>query len=576
MKSLSKNIDHLTAKFPFLNAIKKACVSIDKILDKEIPLLLLLLLVIILRIPNFFEPYWYGDEAIYLTIGNALNNGSAMYADIVDHKTPLIYYFAMVPNQFWFRVLLLIWMLITTAAFYHFTSRLFKKTWLTTCSTFIFIIFTTLPWLEGNIPNGELFVMGFIITGAAILIHTRFIKDFLQSSDSKSETAQQSIQTFVSTWLDKTNDWFLYLISGLLFGLAILTKVPALLDVLAFLSIAGFTISNAFDIRKISSKHFLKLFRLTFFRSVTILLAVTGSIGLSVLYYYLRGTSAAYLEFGLLYNFHYVQTWSLGFDSVLLEMAYTLPGKMAIVIFFLLLIMFFKNWLRPRFQFIASWFVFALFAALLSNRPYPHYFLQVVPPLALLSAELIFYQKDIIGRFLHKSKRSVRSIILRPQFAASLVGISLVTIFIGVLLTLKVGLYPTQSYYVRTFDFLTGKISKMEYYQGFNTRMEDNYHAAEIISKTNDPYLFIWGTNPELYALTKKIPVGRFTVSFHIKDLKLYEETIQAVTDTKPTFIVVMKNEEHELAGLRNLLTEEYIMNKNFTYFELWKKQSHQ
>ncbi|MBD3279784.1 MAG: hypothetical protein GF390_03690, partial [Candidatus Pacebacteria bacterium] len=44
----------------------------DQKLSRFYPILSLLSVIAILRLPNFFEPYWYGDEAIYLTIGNAL------------------------------------------------------------------------------------------------------------------------------------------------------------------------------------------------------------------------------------------------------------------------------------------------------------------------------------------------------------------------------------------------------------------------------------------------------------------------------------------------------------------------
>ncbi len=83
---------------PINGVLKK----IDIFLDKQTGLFLNLFLLVILRIPNFFEPYWYGDEAIYLSVGNALNKGGLLYTTIIDHKTPLIYQFARVPNQFIF------------------------------------------------------------------------------------------------------------------------------------------------------------------------------------------------------------------------------------------------------------------------------------------------------------------------------------------------------------------------------------------------------------------------------------------------------------------------------------------
>ena len=43
---------------------------------------------LILRLPSLFEPYWYADEGIYLTIGNALRRGEILYSQIHDNKPP--------------------------------------------------------------------------------------------------------------------------------------------------------------------------------------------------------------------------------------------------------------------------------------------------------------------------------------------------------------------------------------------------------------------------------------------------------------------------------------------------------
>ena len=51
---------------------------------------------VLLRIPSWFEPYWYGDEGIYLTIGQALRKGVILYSQIHDNKPPLLYMMAAV------------------------------------------------------------------------------------------------------------------------------------------------------------------------------------------------------------------------------------------------------------------------------------------------------------------------------------------------------------------------------------------------------------------------------------------------------------------------------------------------
>ena len=52
---------------------------------------ILLFITLILRIPSFFEPYFYGDEMIYLSIGQGIRKGLDLYTQIFDNKPPLIY-----------------------------------------------------------------------------------------------------------------------------------------------------------------------------------------------------------------------------------------------------------------------------------------------------------------------------------------------------------------------------------------------------------------------------------------------------------------------------------------------------
>ena len=64
-------------------------------LKKHWLLILILSLSIILRIPGLFEPCWYGDEAIYLVMGQGWQKGLRLYQDIFDHKPPVIFKIAL-------------------------------------------------------------------------------------------------------------------------------------------------------------------------------------------------------------------------------------------------------------------------------------------------------------------------------------------------------------------------------------------------------------------------------------------------------------------------------------------------
>src|SRR5260221_1973718 len=151
----------------------------DDFICKHLLLCAILFLFVILRLPNFTEPYWYGDEAIYLTLGTAMRHGERLYTEIIDHKTPIIYYLAMVPNQFDFRVLNFVSTFSTVVLFYFFASKLFENKKAIFVATLFFMLFTTLPWFEGPIPNGELFLMLFVFTAATFFGRSHFFRRFL-------------------------------------------------------------------------------------------------------------------------------------------------------------------------------------------------------------------------------------------------------------------------------------------------------------------------------------------------------------------------------------------------------------
>lgn len=496
-------------------------------------LALVLLAIVVLRIPTFFEPYWYGDEAIYLTIGNALNTGARLYAEIVDHKTPLIYYLARVPDQASFKILLLGWMLTSTVAFAKSARFFFRSEKAAAVATALFAVLTTLPWFEGNIPNGELFVMGFVLVALHALTHTSFIRAFFHET----------------THTASSRDWVWIYSAGISLGLAILTKVPAVFDAA---SIGILFILPLLTLRK----NVLAGIFLSFKRLSVLGIGVATPILLSVVYFILIGAGQDYLTYGLLYNFHYTGTWILSFNSAILAFLYTFTGKALVVVTGFAAVMALRNKLPKAVQFFTLWALCALFASLLSNRPYPHYFLQVVPPLSFLVAASIEYW------FAEKTAR------------ISTLMSSGVILFLcyGVLTTLAVGLYPTTPYYKHFWKLVTKQQSYTDYRNAFNYLMDNNYAAAKYLAGSKDKKLFIWGTNPTLYALTKKQPVGAFTVSFHIKDLQLYTETMDAVSAYRPEFIVVMHDETTELPGLGEFLRGNYVVFETYDHFTVWRR----
>lgn len=465
--------------------------------------LLLLALLLFLRLPNLSEPYWYGDEGIYLTIGTGLRHGLRLYRDIVDHKTPIIYWLAMAPTQMWFRTIFLLWMAAATVFFSHALRRLTTQR-IAIAASFLFVILTSLPAFEGNIPNGELFVIGFISLALWFL--------------AKSQDGERRKRAFL-------------LASGVAGGLAILTKVPALLDVAALGALLWF-----WELKK-------QRLSVAFFRQAGIFTSgFLLPILLSLAYFFLRGTLSDYLQFGLLYNLRYSQSWQLPFYSPVLTWLFTLPGKLLVFGIMVITISLgvYRQKLSPLSGWSALWIAAALFAALLSNRPYPHYLLQVAPPLAL-SLALFFGRKE-------------------SWWAKTTISLTWLLV-LGSLFLLNFRTYPLMEYYYRFWNFSVGKQNLEEYTGSFDRLVSQNQKLVPIIVQGSLPEdrLFIWGTNPMLYAQTQRVPASRFTVSFHIHDFKAYDSTMGEIRQAKPLYIVIMK-QESPLPGLEEYISENYFL----------------
>ncbi len=542
-------------------------------IQKHLGLFSILLIMVTLRLPNFLEPYWYGDEAIYLTIGNAINQGKLLYTDIVDHKTPIIYYLATVPDQFSFRALLTAWMVITIALYYCFARKLLGKTTYALIATTLVMILTTLPWFEGHIPNGELFVMGFVLMGAFIFRHS---KTFILAHKLQPSLAQPAkkdvlvqVQEFVHGGNGLAHDNWLLIISGMFFGLALLTKVPALLDIGAFLAIFWFLpINLAFNYSWNETKKLLStvLLRLILF-SVGVVIPLIVSIG----YFTALGSGHDYLEYALLYNFHYSGTWKLQLATPFLSWLFTMGAKMMFMLGGFALVTALTKKIPFRLQFAFTWFVLAMFATLLSNRPYPHYFIQLLPSLGLLLAMAV---EGVVKLFAYLQKHNRLTRLGMRQGIPSIVFTTIAFwVTAWVLLTLNVGLYPVTKYYVTAWLYHTNQISETTYFDSFDGLVNENYQVAETIDQLQLDELFIWGTNPMLYAQTKTVPTSRFTVAFHIKDVNDFQPTLQKIKLARPRMIIVMKNEENSFPELNQYLSRNYLVNYQYRHMTLYLRR---
>lgn len=316
----------------------------------EMPVWLIgiLALVMILRIPSLFEPYYYGDEMIYMTLGTGVRQGEILYKDLHDNKPPLLYWAAAIAgNLFTFKAILAFWNIATIFVFWKLTERLMnnppspKASAGPKIATLVFALLTSLPLFEGNIVNAELFMIGPTILAFYILL---------------------------SKELNIKNLFF----SGILFSVASLFKIPAAFEVPVI--IVYWLITDY--------KNWKTIIKKTFILSLGFMLP----IALTFIWYYLRGAFNEYLIAAYLQNLGYVKSWKVR-D---VPMMY----RIATIVFGVILLWIARFKISKKFIFLSLWTMFALFGVVLSGRPYPHYFIQAIAPVSILLA-MFFSDKSI-------------------------------------------------------------------------------------------------------------------------------------------------------------------------------------
>ena len=161
---------------------------IKRFINRYKVLITFLLVFFVLRIPSLFEPHRYADQGV--------RKGLVLYRDIHDNKPPFLYLVAALAGDLvWFRLILLAVHAVGVVIFWKLAELIFNKNQLAVIvSTFIFGVFSTLPPLEGNIANGENFMI--VSAWAGVLI--------LYSSVVKSKQFNKA--------------WF-YFVSGILFSI---------------------------------------------------------------------------------------------------------------------------------------------------------------------------------------------------------------------------------------------------------------------------------------------------------------------------------------------------------------------
>ena len=478
------------------------------IIDTPLWLEIFLCLLLVLRIPSFFEPYYYGDEMIYLALGQGLRQGIPLYLGLHDNKPPLLYLIAAISgNLFLFKVILAFWSLATIYVFWKLVKHLFpKQVRLQNISTIIFGILTTIPLFEGNTVNAELFMIGPVILAFLIL-------------------------------LSKKNNLKNLLISGSLISIAALFKIPAAFDILGI--IAFWLIYLKFkDVKEFVVK------------SIYLFLGFIIPIGLTFVWYYFAGGFKEYLVAVFLQNFGYVSSWRPNpVELSFIEKNSPLLIRAGVMFLGFIGLFISRKKLSKEFVFVSAWLLATLFAVTLSERPYPHYFVQSLAPLSILLG-MLFSLKTV-----------EQSLTVIP-----------LTIAFFVPFYYKFWYYPTASYYTRFIKFVTKQTTKQEYFKSFSPNVTLNYEIADFLAKssTKNDRIFVWSNDSSaIYSLSRRLPPIKYVADYHFRDFSNPSEIINTLTKTMPKFIVITSS-SFPFPELNTFVNENYYIISEIGTSQIW------
>ncbi|HVZ67008.1 MAG TPA: glycosyltransferase family 39 protein [Patescibacteria group bacterium] len=470
----------------------------------------------LLRMPSVIEPYWYGDEGIYEVIGLALRHGRILYEGIWDNKPPMLYliYALFDGDQFYVRLLSLFFGLFSVLMFFALANKLFKKDLPVFVSTLFFAIVFGLPVIEGNIANAENFMLLPIMAGFYLALKG-----------------------------DETKKNILFVFSGLLFSFAFLTKIVALFDFAALLIIIFILrFMDTISFNKKILRREIKAAITSFGEELILGISFLVPIILTALYFLSVGAFGDFFRASFSQNVGYV-----GYNNYFLFPMGLLFLKLLILVFSILLIFRYRKSIERRGVVVFIWLAFALFSALFSARPYTHYLLMLLPAFSLFIA-LMIEEKKLLKFTL-------------PLF-----------IVIYLLINNNFSFYKKNlQYYINYFNFVRG--GSIEKYQNFfDSDTSKNYEIANFIeSKTDsqDDNVFLWSDSSPIYAISGKIPPGRYIVAYHITFYKdAIAETKKVIDSKKPKYIIQNKKD----SAIDNFL-DKYNLKYKIENFNIYERQ---
>ncbi len=476
-------------------------------------LLFILILVIGFSLRMFFlhEPF-ERDEGVYAYIGQQILRGEIPYRDVIDIKPPGIYYLYAIGIYLFgdktesIRLFTAFYSLFTIGAVY-LTARCLRGVPTALSAALIYCTYSTLPHLHGGSSNTEVFLALPLVLSIYFLLGI--------NNDRRTNLV----------------------LSGFFAGTAMVVKTVAITQVSVIIVFLALFQTAGRGYRRVLSD--------IFFFCLPILILATGVL-------------AYFAAVGALEDFVY---WNVTFPGKYVNSDLKGPNWFPVFVYLFTDIfplavlgvpaaigMYVKNrekgYLLLLFSVIA-----ACIAILLPGKLFPHYFLLVIPPLALCAG-------IGLGEVVEKRDRSSQG----------------VTVLLVILL-----LFPVQKYYSYYLVDSPDEVSEKKYGPVFvRSREIAAYIKANSLSTD---YIYQWGMAMELYFLSGRRSPNKFPCNYFLQwspdSLQALREMLTSIDENRPKFIYVDRSwaQMFGYSELQSLLKKDYLFDRKNDFGTLFRRR---
>lgn len=493
-----------------------------------------------MRIPSFFEWWWHGDESIYMVIGQQMARGSMLYVDIWDHKPPFIYIIYSLSALFFGNSMVSIRILSFMASLISILGALIAARYILKmriAALYLLSLLLLVGWgilFDATTFNGEHVFVPLLIISYVLLclgLSRLPLKQFYSKQANtllEKASNNKSISALVTPLVTLS-------IAGVCASLALITKVHALVELIPVAGVIWLIyISNIFDITKpasiLTNKHTLARVSLGI-----------GVYGLSILsapiivwiYAVIHNVQGEFWYAIWEYNtLEYVSNYINILGILVTPTVFfgtILAGIMLSIAYIVL-----KHAQKQPYLVLLAWSASSIVAILLSGRPYPHYVLQAVVPVSMLT---VYIANILYNAYAHQ-KRYIFIQSLYVFCAIALITTSLHTFSDGNWRLTDLNL---THYTVGFSSFVTGTSSLEEYRRGNNSYSYDTVKEVQGLinaySQSTDT-VYIISNNASLYLFAEREPALKWVVDYHLPSSEFFNQYHKAIQNDAALIIV--------------------------------------